>query len=140
MNSRSILLTTSILVLFCIAGCGDPPPKVGDRARVSGKVTLDTKALTTGTISFEPVKGGVPVAIDIVDGNYEGKAPVGENVVRFTATRKINMKEKMKIDGPGYDQLVDENLLPDRYTHESKLKRDVEAGADNKFNFDLLSK
>lgn len=139
MKLRHLFSVTPIVFALSLVGCGEPPPKVGDRARVSGKVTLDTKSLTTGQIIFEPVKGGVPTTIEIVDGNYEGKAPVGENIVRFSAFRKVSMKEKMKIDGPGYDQLVDENLLPDRYTTGSKLKREVEEKGDNKFNFDLIS-
>lgn len=122
-----------------VTGCNQGHTNV-KRVHVSGKVTLDTKPLTTGTITFEPGSGEVPATFDILDGNYEGKAPLGKNTVRISAMRKISMKEKMGgIEGPGYDQLVDENILPARYHNQSKITRDVEEG-DNKFNFDLTSK
>lgn len=139
MNAKRLLVFSTIVAVTCLVGCTQPTPEV-KRARVSGKVTLDTKPIQTGSITFDPGAGEVPSTMDILDGNYEGKAPVGKNQVRIIATRKVSMKQKMGFDGPGYDQLVEENLLPPRYNLESKITRDVEASDDNKFNFDLTSK
>ena len=137
---RGLFLALMVIVPFAI-GCGGPTHPPTKRAQVSGKITVDSKPLTTGTITFDPGSGDVPAALNILDGSYEGKAPVGKNTVRISATRKISMKEKMKgLDGPGYDQMVEENMLPPRYHNDSKIVREVDEKAENKFNFDLLTK
>ena len=140
MKGSRFFVCAALVMSLSLLGCGPAAPKELKRYRVSGKVTLDSKPLTTGNITFDPGSGEVPASLDILDGNYEGKAPVGKSTVRITATRKISMKQKMGFDGPGYDQLVDENLLPARYHNDSKITREVEANDDNNFNFDLSSK
>lgn len=127
-----VLLSAALVLTGCSEG-----HKSVKRVTVSGRVTLDSKPLTTGTITFDPVSGEVPSTLEILDGAYEGRAPAGKNTVRLSAVKKMSMKEKMKMDGPGYDQLVDVNLLPSRYNSESKISREVDESGDNKFNFDL---
>src|SRR5262245_14093943 len=70
------------------------------KARVSGKVLLDGKPLKAGSITFDAQNGEPPSTLDILDGNYEGKAIIGKNKVMISAIEKISMKEKMKMDGP----------------------------------------
>jgi hypothetical protein len=119
-------------------GC-EKKVKDAQRVRVSGKVTLDGKALTTGTVSFDPVTGEQPATFEILDGKYEGVAAVGKNKVRLAAVKKVSMKEIMKMDGPGYDTLVEQNLLPERYS-DGNITREVLADGQNTFDFDLKSK
>jgi hypothetical protein len=130
-------------VLLCaavaLAGCDKKGPPAAKRVRVTGSVTLDGKALTVGNVAFDAENGEPPAVFSVVDGKYEGVAAVGKNKVRIAATRKISMKEKMKMDGPGYDEMVEENLLPARYADGTLLREVLESG-DNKFDFELKSK
>jgi hypothetical protein len=110
------------------------------RIKVTGKVTLDGKPVLTGRVIFDLANGEPPASFDILDGQFEGLAMVGKNHVSINATKKVNLKEKMKMDGPGYDQLVEENMIPARYNSASEITREVVAGQPNEFNFDLKSK
>ena len=127
-----------LLAVTALIGCEKKRTDVV-RARVTGKVTLDGKVLDTGTVTFESTTGEAPGVCNILDGKYEGMAAVGKNKVRLSAFRKISMKEKMKMDGPGYDQMVEENLLPAKY-NDGNLVREVIADGPNNFDFDLKSK
>lgn len=82
----------------------------------------------------------MPASFDILDGNYEGLAPVGKAKVTVTSFKKVNLKEKMKMDGPGYSTETEENMLPDRYNTKSDISREITAAGPNEFNFDLKSK
>jgi len=137
MNAFRVFGLISLAAMLCLTGCSDSPPKSAKRVQVSGKVTLDSKPLTIGTITFDPGGGDQPTALDILDGSYEGRAPIGKVAVRLSAIKKISMKEKMKMEGPGYDQLVEVNMLPSRYNSESTITREVDPSGENKFNFDL---
>lgn len=132
--SACALLLAAAALVGCEKKRVDSP-----RVRVAGKVTLDGKPLDTGTVVFENSTGEPPGSFNIVDGKYEGLAAVGKNKVRLAAMRKVSMKEKMKMDGPGYDQTVDENLLPAKY-NDGTLVREVTAEGPNTFDFDLKSK
>jgi hypothetical protein len=127
-----------LLAVAALVGC-EKKRVDATRVRVTGKVTLDGKLLDTGTAVFEGETGEPPGSFNIVDGKYEGMAAVGKNKVRLSAFRKVSMKEKMKMDGPGYDQMVDENLLPTKY-NDGTLVREVTAEGPNNFDFDLKSK
>jgi len=85
------------------------------------------------------LNGEAPSVLEVLDGKYEGLVAVGKNKVRLTAVKKVSMKEKMKMDGPGYDTLVEENLLPERYS-DGTITREVIAEGPNTFDFDLKSK
>lgn len=137
------LSSISLFVALAIVaglGCGKPANAEAKRVMVRGKVTLDGKALATGKITFDIGEGQVPASFDILDGSYEGRAPVGKCKVTLTSFRKISMKEKTKMDGPGYDAPVEENLLPERYNTKSDITREVVDPGPNEFNFDLKSK
>lgn len=123
------------LIVGCEAKRAEPK-----RVKVSGSVKLDGKLLDKGRIVFDPGDGTPPASFDILDGRYEGLAPIGNMKVRLTATRVVNLKEKYKMDGPGYDQPQEENLLPPRYNTESDITREIVADGTNEYNFDLQSK
>lgn len=124
---------------FAFLGCAEKP-KEQSRAQVSGTVTLEKQPLKTGKILFDPRDGTPPATLDILDGKYEGLVPVGKTNVRLNSFVKVSMKEKMKMDGPGYDAPSEENILPARYNTKSEVTREVVAGGPNVFNFDLEKK
>ena len=124
----SLSLFTGLLAVTVTAlGCGSGKPKEQTRAQVSGTVTLDKQPLKTGNILFDPNDGTPPTTLDILDGKYEGRAPVGKNTVRINSFVKVTLKEKMKMSGPGYDTPTDENMLPPRYNAKSEINREVVA-------------
>ncbi len=134
MITRRISTLAGCLSLFLLAlGCDKQTSEV-KQAHVSGTVKLDNKNLNAGTITFDPGNGEVSATIDIVDGKYEGQAPIGKNKVIISSFQKVSMKEKMKIDGPGYDEMTEINILPDRYNANSDITRDIVEG-DNTFDF-----
>ena len=137
----SLMLLAGLLAGTAAAGgCGPAKPKENARAQVSGAITFDKQPLKTGNIVFDPGDGTPPTSLDILDGKYEGRAPVGHSLVRISSYVKISMKEKMKRDGPGYDALSEENVLPPRYNMKSDIKREVVAEGPNVFNFDVEKK
>ncbi len=137
-------LSAALAVLFAsalgLAGCGPAAPKAQSKAKVSGTITFDKKNLPTGKITFDAANGQPPSEFDILDGKYEGEAPVGECKVMISSFEKKTMKEKTGRDGPGYDQLSEFNVLPDRYNLKSAMKREVKADGANVHNFDLEKK
>ncbi|MEX2308070.1 MAG: carboxypeptidase-like regulatory domain-containing protein [Pirellulales bacterium] len=110
-----------------LAGCREGGPEI---APVSGRVTLDGRPLVNADVSFQPdgaqrASGGRTDA----DGRYqlmykrgqEG-AIVGEHTVRIWVSREI-------VANPPH--------IPARYDTESELRREVKAGENNVFDFDL---
>jgi hypothetical protein len=138
-----MLFTRVFAGLVCaalLAGCAGSKPTPAKRVKVSGNVTVEGKPLQTGRVVFDPSNGEPPTSLDVLDGYYEGLAVVGKNKVRISSFRKTSMKEKMKMDGPGYDELVEENILPPRYNTASEIVREVTEGQSNEFNFKLQLK
>jgi len=130
---------TLLLTLVVVNGGCEKKATAPNRAKVSGRIMIDGQPLKTGQITFDPQNGQPPATLDILDGNYEGKAVVGKNKVMISSMTKISMKEKMKMDGPGYDAMVEVNALPPRYHNDSQITRDVE-DKDNTFNFEVSAK
>jgi hypothetical protein len=135
---RTALVCCCALAL-AVAGCDSKNNNDTKRVQVNGKITLDGKALATGKISFDLANGEPPATFDILDGRYEGRAPLGKCKVMINSVQKVSMKEKMKMDGPGYDQVTEENILPARYNTSSEITREVVEGT-NEFNFELKTK
>jgi hypothetical protein len=146
MTTTRVLALAALAGLFALSGCGGGKPPEQAKAKVSGTITLDKQPLKTGRITFDAVNGQPPSEFDILDGKFEGNAPVGQCKVMITSVEKMTMKEKLRkdgqkvIEGPGYDDMVEVNLLPDRYNIKSEIKREVEAGKTNEFKFELQSK
>jgi hypothetical protein len=134
---KKCLLSSAFLALLLASlGCEKTVP-AQKRAKVTGSVNYDGKPLVSGNITFDLKNGEPPASFGIVDGKFDGMAPIGKNMVAITSFRKISMKEKMGMDGPGYDQPVDENMLPARYSTDSKLEKEVTEKGPNDFTFDL---
>jgi len=137
-------LTSFVLLIACLGlalGCGGVKGKVPTkRVPVSGTVKLDGKPLATGRVTFDAQNGEPPTTCDILNGAYSGTVMIGKNKVMLISTVKQSMKEKMKMDGPGYDEMVEFNILPDRYHSKSEITNEVADPGPNQFDFDLQSK
>ena len=137
-------LNSFVLLIACLGltlGCGGVKGKVPTkRVPVSGTVKLDGKPLATGRVTFDAQNGEPPTTCDILNGAFSGTVMIGKNKVMLISTVKQSMKEKMKIDGPGYDEMVEFNILPDRYHSKSEITNDVADPGPNQFDFDLQSK
>ena len=132
------LAAACALVAF---GCGDKKVEPVARVKVSGAVKVDGKPVLTGTITFDPQNGQPPGDASILDGKYEGLAPVGKCKVSINAVEKMTMKEWQKrngqpvMDGPGYDEVQELNLLPPRYNSKSDIIREVTEPGPHTFDF-----
>jgi hypothetical protein len=139
MKLRLSILMLGLLVLFL--GCAEKKDSPVARVAVSGSIKVDGKDVATGNITFDAQNGQPPGDISIRDGKYEGKAPVGKCKVMITSIVKMSLKEKMKMDGPGYDAMNEYNLLPERYNSKTELVREVAEPGPHLFDFiDLKSK
>jgi hypothetical protein len=125
-----------------LAHCGCEP--AGSLAPVRGKVSFKGVPLTTGTIVFtpDPLRGTTgPVAHGAiqVDGAFvlhtDGQvgAAAGWHRVTLVALEGAN------VDLPDGQFVIPRSLLPERYRDPelSGLVREVKAGQENVFDFDL---
>jgi hypothetical protein len=138
---------TTILIAIAVStspGCGGGP-KLPQRAKVTGLVTLDGKALPTGMVTFVPDRSrgtSGPPAVGGIDstGHYqlttdrqsEGDgAVVGFHLVRVFANEPGDPMHS-----------VTASLIPQQYNNEatSGLRFEVKAGVDNVIDLPLKSK
>jgi hypothetical protein len=101
--AKPLLACSSLLAL--LVGCGQSGPKL---VAVSGRVVIDEKPLTYGTVRFVPNAG--PPAIAKLD--HEGKFSLiteeqpgcvpGEHVVEVFASESISEYENKQHAPPGY--------------------------------------
>ena len=122
------------VALPLIAGCGS-----GNRAVVTGTVTLDGMPLENGAINFYPTAGnkGPTAGSGIVNGHYriegaKGVAP-GTNRVTISSSQKTGRKLVSR-DGDAMDELAE--AVPPKFNRKSTLTCEVLAG-ENELNFDL---
>lgn len=134
----------ALFALGCGGGGKVDPVK---RVKVSGTVKMDGKDVPSGKITFDAQNGQPPGDLDILDGKYDGLAPVGKCKVVINSLMKMSMKEKLRkegkkdMDGPGYDAMTEFNLLPDRYNTKSEIVREVTEPGPHTFDFaDMKSK
>jgi hypothetical protein len=101
-------------------------------APVSGTVKLDGKPLAYADVTFQLVEGGRPaVARTDENGHYElmfkraqPGAIVGTHTVRIYVSPEV-------VPNPP--------KIPPQYDTQSELQREVKAGEDNVFDFDIDS-
>jgi len=137
--SSSKLIVVAFFGLLVAAGCGD-----SRRQSIEGTVTLDGAPLTEGQIRFAPLPGtsGPTTGSPITDGKFtipqEGGSFAGKFRVEITARRMSN--KKMMDPESGKMVNVFEQYIPPRYNRQSELTADIEAGADNRFDFAVTSR
>ncbi|HEX2477061.1 MAG TPA: carboxypeptidase-like regulatory domain-containing protein [Lacipirellulaceae bacterium] len=127
MPAKHSPIVASMLLLAVVVGCDTGGAEV---APVSGRVTLDGRALASADVSFQP--DGAQRASSgrtDADGRYQlmfkrGQpgALVGEHTVRISISREL-------VRNPPQ--------IPARYDTQSELRREVKAGEDNVFDFEL---
>ena len=127
-----------LLALVCL-GCGS-----GSRQAIEGTVTLDGQPLANGEITFIPEEGtkGPTAGAEIVDGKFAIPTArgtfAGKFRVEITASRVGNQKVVGHLRGEtGYAY---EQFIPSKYNNASQLKADVNADAENHFDFAVTSK
>ena len=123
-----------------LVGCADTKVTDVKRVKVSGTVKLDGKPLQSGRIVFDASNGQAPASISILDGKYDDVAPIGKCKVTINSSKKTTMREITKMDGPGHDEVMEINLLPERYNAKSEISKDVSIDGPNVFDFDIQSK
>jgi hypothetical protein len=146
-------------ILLALAGCGESVKGRAGLVPVTGKVTLDGKPLTTGTVSFITSDGSEAFTGQIdASGNYKlaasptdpGALP-GEYKVIVMATESKTMtaedskameaKAKAAQGGTGdAATTAPKSLVPEKYTKvaTSGLTRTVKAGS-NSIDLELTS-
>lgn len=145
MKSTFAWTAVTAAALLALVGCGGQKPPSQPVAKVKGTITLDNKPLQTGRIIFDASNGQPPADLDILDGKFEGNAPIGKCKVSITSFKQMTYKEKLEregkkpMDGPGYDQPSEVNLLPERYNTKSEITREISADKPNDFTFELKS-
>lgn len=130
-------VATYISICLCLGGCGN----AGDRAELSGSVTLDGAAIPKGSIAFRPVDSGGPSAgSEIVDGQFFVPADKGVRPglfrVEITAMRKTGKSFKDPVFG---QTDVEVQYVPAKYNVNSELNIDVPAASEEGLKFELTS-
>jgi hypothetical protein len=102
----------AVLVMVCVlAGCGGPANQYD--AIVTGTVTVDGELATSGTVTFHPVKQGIPAIGRInPDGSYSLRTGQGDlreadggTVIsgEYLVTVSITGPAALKVTGPAID-------------------------------------
>ena len=134
---------TAVFWLLFVVGCGGPRV-----APVSGRVTLDNKALTNASVVFEPLSndkepGPGSIGKTDADGKYilqlltsdTRGAIVGKHKVSITAYEG----DDSVVPSSGSDMKFRKALLADEYNAKSKLTFDVPAGGATNADFNLTT-
>lgn len=133
-------LVFAVLVVFS-AGCGDPAAR---RGRTYGSVTVGGKPLTTGTVRFFALTGGVGSDGPIADGRYDMPPArglsAGKYRVEISSERPTGKKVPDRDAGPGdvKDEVVE--TVPAKYNRDSNLQIDYDPAADKPHDFALTGK
>jgi hypothetical protein len=131
------------IVFVVLAGCG---PK-SDRLAVSGKVTLNSAPLDSGSIRFTSVAGQKLFSSGAVIGDGEFHIPQEKGLPPGTYQLEIsapdtNAPPVVYRGAPGEPRLppTAPERIPPEYNTNSKHTIEVAADGDNHFVFDIVSK
>jgi hypothetical protein len=103
---------------------------------VSGTVKWNGDALPNGVITFESADGTQsPASAKITGGEFRLRTKAGKKRVVIQATREIPGSYDSVMQSPRREQYI-----PERYNAQSDLVREVTAGGDNRFSFELTDK
>ncbi|MBM3997249.1 MAG: carboxypeptidase-like regulatory domain-containing protein [Planctomycetes bacterium] len=133
MRMHLLLLTFSVAII----GCADSV------VNVSGKVTLDKKALANATVLFEPAPDQTGLGAGAhgkTDANGEYSLSLMTKETKGAAPGKYIVKISAYDGDPGDNSdstKVPKQLVPERYNIKTKLTFDVPAAGTTSANFDL---
>ena len=125
-----ILSLFSFLVIGLTLGCGGSNSRISiEETPVKGSVMVNGKALAEGEIYFI-VSGYAPNIIPIANGEYAGKAKVGNNRIEIRS-----WKEGPPLSTDTTKQPTKVNTIPNAYNDASKLTAEVQLKGENNFKF-----
>ena len=125
-----ILSLFSFLVIGLTLGCGGSNSRISiEETPVKGSVTVNGKALAVGEIYFI-VSGYAPNVIPIANGEYAGKAKVGNNRIEIRS-----WKEGPPLSTDTTKQPTKVNTISNAYNDASKLTAEVQLKGENNFKF-----
>ena len=108
------------------------------------RLSLRTKPLAQGLITFVPVEAEIPTqgGTAVVDGKYsipkdQGLVPGKYRVVISSAGGESEKSKDMANGMPGMAPPTPKEILPSQYNSKSELTAEVKAGDSNLFEFDL---
>ncbi len=127
-------------------GCGPGNPR--GRKGVSGTVTLDSKPLARGSISFTPqdetrgVQSGGPIANGSYSLSVAGGLPAGKYLVRiFASPPDSESADTDMIRGSGTRKnAIFVDPIPPEYNVESRQFIEVTENGPNQFDFAIKTK
>ena len=128
------MLLTAV-ALLPMAGC-----TAGDgRLAVQGTVTLDGKPLENGSINFRPAASNQAPSSGgtIKQGGFALKTAQGLKPGEYLVTVQAFRKTGRTIDDPQMGQV--EETVPVKFRETMPLKASIVAGAENQFEFALMS-
>jgi hypothetical protein len=142
-KERSSVLPSCVVccaLLFClVAGCKNSNEL--ETAQASGKVLLDGKPLTCGTVTFVPTRGRAAEGKIQADGTFTlgtyragDGAIVGKHRAAIVVLKSLTAKVS-----PERDESI--MAIPDHYTsaEASGLEYEVKPGQANEFTIELKS-
>ena len=125
-----ILSLFSFLVIGLTLGCGGSNSRISiEETPVKGSVMVNGKALAEGEIYFI-VSGYAPNIIPIANGEYAGKAKVGNNRIEIRS-----WKEGPPLSTDTTKQPTKVNTISNAYNDASKLTAEVQLKGENDFKF-----
>ena len=125
-----ILSLFSFLVIGLTLCCGGSNSRISiEETPVKGSVTVNGKALAVGEIYFI-VSGYAPNVIPIANGEYAGKAKVGNNRIEIRS-----WKAGPPLSTDTTKQPTKVNTISNAYNDASKLTAEVQLKGENNFKF-----
>ena len=125
-----ILSLFSFLVIGLTLGCGGSNSRISiEETPVKGSVMVNGKALAEGEIYFI-VSGYAPNIIPIANGEYAGKAKVGNNRIEIRS-----WKAGPPLSTDTTKQPTKVNTISNAYNDASKLTAEVQLKGENDFKF-----
>jgi hypothetical protein len=137
---KAVLVLPFVAMIVLLAGCGSGLPPTGE---VVGKVTVDGKPVTAGTVKFYPAKGD-PVPTELgVDGTFRatgvpvGKARVAVETIHFRNLASPPPGIAKQLGGPRIKYVP----TPEKYAKpdSSELQVDVQDGRAVTFDIELVN-
>jgi hypothetical protein len=140
MNDRSCRAAAAITFVVVAATAGCRNANELDTAPVSGRVLLNGKPLSTGTVTFVPNRGRVAKGDIQSDGTFELSTYRSHDGAIVGSHKAAVLVLRPNIDpavGPEHDKPI--MMIPPRYAtaEESGLKYEVKSGHDNNFTLEL---
>ena len=125
-----LLSLFSFLVIGLTLGCGGSNSRISiEETPVKGSVMVNGKALAEGEIYFI-VSGYAPNIIPIANGEYAGKAKVGNNRIEIRS-----WKAGPPLSTDTTKQPTKGNTISNAYNDASKLTAEVQLKGENDFKF-----